>query len=272
MVCKRGFTLIELLVVISIIAILMAILMPGLQRVKTQAQLTVCRNNLRNYGLTGRMYSDDYDGEFPYSFEWLYKKEALRSCLWHDESRNLDRNPEWAGCLWPYLKGQEINLCPQFNNVAREMGCQSCGKGGAIAMKPQYGYTMNSYLNGDGFGNSAVPAQYKHNISKLKLENQVKDPARTFYFGEENCWSIPGYSNAGINDNNLRALPNGTTDCFATFHKTRASERNDGVSFAVFVDSHVEEVSPYPPADNPDAPKGNTWQLSWPGRKPAPVF
>ncbi|MBP7053600.1 MAG: type II secretion system protein [Phycisphaerae bacterium] len=265
---KRGFTLIELLVVISIIAILMAILMPGLQRVKAQAQLTVCRNNLRNYGLTGRMYSDDFDGEFPYSFHWLYASHA--GCDWHNEARNLDRHPELAGCLWPYLKGQEINLCPQFSVVAREMGCQSCGKTGSIALKPQYGYTMNSYLNGDGFG--YIPSQYQTTISKLKLENQVKEPARTFYFGEENSWSIPGYSSAGINDNNLRALPNGTTDCFATFHRTRASQRNEGTSFAVFVDSHVEEVSPYPPEENPNAPKGNTWQLSWPGKKPAPIF
>jgi prepilin-type N-terminal cleavage/methylation domain-containing protein len=82
MVTKRAFTLIELLVVISIIAILMAILMPGLQRVRAQAQLTVCRNNLRNYGLTGRMYSDDNNGEFPYSFTWLYAKNE--TCTWHN--------------------------------------------------------------------------------------------------------------------------------------------------------------------------------------------
>lgn len=265
---KRGFTLIELLVVIAIIAVLMAILMPGLQRVRAQAQLTVCRNNLRNYGLTGRMYSDDNDGEFPYSFEWLYSRTYLKACLWHDASRDLDQHPEMAGCLWSYLKGQEINLCPQFETVAKEMGCSVCN--GSTAIRPQYGYTMNSYLNGDGFTNSSFPAQHKTTIATLKLESQVRDPARTFYFGEENSWAIPEYSRAGINDNNLRALPNGTTDCFATFHKTRATERNEGVSFAVFVDSHVEEVSPYPPNEN--APKGNTWQLSWPGRKPAPVF
>jgi len=265
MTTKRGFTLIELLVVIAIIALLMAILMPGLQRAKTQAQLIVCRNNLRNYGVTGRMYSDDNDGEFPYSFTWLYAEN--RTCQWHDASKNLDRNPNLAGCMWPYLKGQEINLCPQFNNVAREMSCSVC-RGATIPVEPQYGYTMNSYLNGDGFG--MIPQQHQTSISKLKLEVQVKHPAETFYFGEENSWSIQGFSNAGINDNNLRALPNGTTDCFATFHKTRATERNEGVSFAVFVDSHVEQVSPYPPEET--SPKGNTWQLSWPGSKPAPIF
>jgi len=269
MIRRRAFTLIELLVVISVIAILMAILMPALSRVRTQAQLTVCRNNLRNYGLTARMYSDDNDGEFPYSFRWLYASPA--GCDWHNANRNLDRNPNLAGCLWPYLKGQKINLCPQFDVVAREMSCGVCG-GRTYPVKPQYGYTMNSYLNGDGWSNSAIPAQYKLGIEKLKLESQVKDPAGTFYFGEENTWAIPGYSSAPINDNNLRALPNGTTDCFATFHKTRSTDRNNGVSFAAFIDSHVEEVSPYAPEEDEDAPKGNTWQLSWPGRKPAPVF
>jgi len=50
----------------------------------------------------------------------------------------------------------------------------------------------------------------------MKSEAQVKEPARTFYFGEENSWAIPGIIAAGINDNNLRSTPNRQTDCFAT--------------------------------------------------------
>jgi hypothetical protein len=98
----------------------------------------------------------------------------------------------------------------------------------------------------------------------MKSEAQVKEPARTFYFGEENSWAIPGISGAGINDNNLRSTPNGTTDCFATFHKPPSGDLNNGVSFAAFIDGHVEFVTPYP--------KGNTFVLSWPGDKPGPVW
>ena len=68
---RMGFTLIELLVVIAIIALLLAILMPALQRVKKQARDIICRHNLKEYGLAARMYIDDNEGSFPYSFDWL---------------------------------------------------------------------------------------------------------------------------------------------------------------------------------------------------------
>ncbi len=62
---RRGFTLIELLVVIAIIALLMAILMPTLQRVKKQAQATTCLSNLKQIGLAAALYADDYDRYIP---------------------------------------------------------------------------------------------------------------------------------------------------------------------------------------------------------------
>ena len=58
---RRGFTLIELLVVIAIIAVLMAILMPALQRVKKQAQAATCLSGLRQIGVAAELYANDYD-------------------------------------------------------------------------------------------------------------------------------------------------------------------------------------------------------------------
>ncbi|MHC4070937.1 MAG: type II secretion system protein [Planctomycetota bacterium] len=56
---KEGFTLIELLVVIAIIAILLAILMPALNRVREQGKRAVCLSNLKQLSLAWILYADD---------------------------------------------------------------------------------------------------------------------------------------------------------------------------------------------------------------------
>ena len=62
---RFGFTLIELLVVIAIVAILLAILLPCLHRVKAQARRTVCQNNLHQGAAAVFMYTGDYDSYLP---------------------------------------------------------------------------------------------------------------------------------------------------------------------------------------------------------------
>ncbi len=62
---KKGFTLIELLVVIAIIAMLLAILMPALGKVKKLAERLVCATNLRGIVTSCVIYSNDADGNYP---------------------------------------------------------------------------------------------------------------------------------------------------------------------------------------------------------------
>ncbi len=60
---KKGFTLIELLVVISIIAMLLAILMPALQKAKATAMRVLCGTNLKGLATSQFLYAQDYDDE-----------------------------------------------------------------------------------------------------------------------------------------------------------------------------------------------------------------
>ncbi len=88
---RRAFTLIELLVVIAIIALLMAILMPALQRVKKQAKAVICLSNLKQWGSIFALYTDDNNGFFPKRtsgsgrwinvlYDYYYREENLRIC------------------------------------------------------------------------------------------------------------------------------------------------------------------------------------------------
>ncbi|MBI1338499.1 MAG: prepilin-type N-terminal cleavage/methylation domain-containing protein [Phycisphaera sp.] len=61
----HGFTLVELLVVITIIALLIAIFLPALQRAKYQAKLVVCKANLHQVGVGMFAYVSDNNGWYP---------------------------------------------------------------------------------------------------------------------------------------------------------------------------------------------------------------
>jgi prepilin-type N-terminal cleavage/methylation domain-containing protein/prepilin-type processing-associated H-X9-DG protein len=96
---RRGFTLIELLVVIAIIALLMAILMPALQRVKSQAQSVTCQARLRQWGLMFKFYIDDNDGYF-------------------NEGWDVGETTLWPNSLRPYYKDNwDMLLCPTATRV-----------------------------------------------------------------------------------------------------------------------------------------------------------
>lgn len=98
---KKAFTLIELLVVISVIVLLMALLLPALQKARRQAKTTFCQVNLHQWGIAFNAYANDHGGQMPYHFPngasthvWPY---ALRS--YYSDSNDALLCPE-ATTTW----------------------------------------------------------------------------------------------------------------------------------------------------------------------------
>lgn len=85
---KRGFTLIELLVVIAIIAMLLAILMPALSKVKKIAQRVVCGTNLKGLGTAQTVYAHDYNDQYTVQGRGLAHTWGDRTAGWQNATVN----------------------------------------------------------------------------------------------------------------------------------------------------------------------------------------
>jgi len=113
----RAFTLIELLVVIAIIAVLLAIIMPAMRKIKEVARETVCKSNLKNVGLAVAMYLDDYDRKIP-------NTGSSNQHQWFEADGLTYRKPGSSSTYWgiyyrDYIKDQtKIFGCPSFQSTA----------------------------------------------------------------------------------------------------------------------------------------------------------
>jgi prepilin-type N-terminal cleavage/methylation domain-containing protein len=126
---RRGFTLIELLVVIAIIAILIALLIPAVQRVRAAAARTQCTNNLKQLGL-GILNFEDTNKKFP--VEGLASQVSwVKQILPFIEQHGAD-----VGDMIPILlcpgRGARIGGMNDYSGAYSESISNSSGGSGAL--------------------------------------------------------------------------------------------------------------------------------------------
>ncbi len=143
---RAGFTLIELLVVIAVIALLMAILLPALQRAKDQARDVICRSNLRGVGTGILMYLEDNDHKMPNMNTYSGNTNGH---LWWDDRGNLLRpnahQAYWGVAFVDYVRERELFGCPAFRNFC-EMIAQDLLYGGDHRFIHTSAFTANGWL------------------------------------------------------------------------------------------------------------------------------
>ena len=132
-----GFTLIELLVVISIIALLMAILLPTLTKAREAARITQCLSNQRQHGIAVEAYAIDNDGKYPVGFLESATSGGYTIYSWMGKP-GQDPGPDTAPAedrdLNPYLgnpKGFDVEVevahCPSDDDFYDYFGTSYIG-------------------------------------------------------------------------------------------------------------------------------------------------
>jgi prepilin-type N-terminal cleavage/methylation domain-containing protein len=142
---QKAFTLIELLVVIAIIAILIALLLPAVQKVREAANRTQCQNNLKQIGLAFQMHHDQY-GVFPSGgLLWTSNNDRVPSSggvLTGAPANYATQSWGWGYQILPFIEQANLYSDPTDADVAST--CVLIYFCPSLRGPTQFGYSQNS--------------------------------------------------------------------------------------------------------------------------------
>jgi prepilin-type N-terminal cleavage/methylation domain-containing protein len=120
---RAGFTLIELLVVIAIIAILIALLIPAVQKVREASNVAQCKNQLKQMGLAFHNHHDTFNVFPSGGTDWTNSDRVA------DHGIPADYNKQswgWAYQILPYLEQRDLWAGDEFTAAETEIATYIC--------------------------------------------------------------------------------------------------------------------------------------------------